>query len=110
MIARNSVILIDEVARQIEAGQHVWDAVVNAAIHRTRPILLTASAATLGMLPSETETRSKAFDLIREVMSAAGKLSAEDEKRLREIAGLFGLEPGEGTTIPFPRREQAKAS
>jgi multidrug efflux pump len=51
MIARNSVILIDEVARQIEAGQHVWDAVVNAAIHRTRPILLTASAATLGMIP-----------------------------------------------------------
>jgi multidrug efflux pump len=51
MIARNSVILIDEVARQIEAGQHVWDAVVTAAIHRTRPILLTASAATLGMIP-----------------------------------------------------------
>jgi multidrug efflux pump len=51
MIARNSVILIDEVGRQIEAGQHVWDAVVNAAIHRTRPILLTASAASLGMIP-----------------------------------------------------------
>jgi multidrug efflux pump subunit AcrB len=51
MIARNSVILIDEVARQIEAGLHVWDAVVAAAIHRTRPILLTASAATLGMIP-----------------------------------------------------------
>jgi multidrug efflux pump subunit AcrB len=51
MIARNSVILIDEVGRQIDAGQHVWDAVVTAAIHRTRPILLTASAATLGMIP-----------------------------------------------------------
>ena len=32
-------------------GQHPWDAVVTAAIHRTRPILLTASAATLGMIP-----------------------------------------------------------
>jgi multidrug efflux pump subunit AcrB len=51
MIARNSVILIDEVGRQIDAGQHVWDAVVTAAIHRTRPILLTASAAALGMIP-----------------------------------------------------------
>jgi len=51
MIARNSVILIDEVGRQIEAGLHVWDAVVTAAIHRTRPILLTASAASLGMIP-----------------------------------------------------------
>jgi hypothetical protein len=68
-------------------------------------------AAIPSMLPSDTETRSKAFDLIREVMSAAGKLSAEDEKRLHEIAGLFGLEQGEATTIPFPRREpQAKAS
>jgi multidrug efflux pump subunit AcrB len=29
---------------------HPWDAVVTAAIHRTRPILLTSSAATLGMI------------------------------------------------------------
>lgn len=51
MIARNSVILIDQVEHEIAAGQHPWDAVVTAAIHRTRPILLTASAATLGMIP-----------------------------------------------------------
>jgi multidrug efflux pump len=51
MIARNSVILIDQVEREKAAGQHPWDAVVTAAIHRTRPILLTASAATLGMTP-----------------------------------------------------------
>jgi multidrug efflux pump subunit AcrB len=51
MIARNSVILIDEVERQRSAGSHPWDAVVTAAMHRTRPILLTASAATLGMIP-----------------------------------------------------------
>jgi multidrug efflux pump subunit AcrB len=30
---------------------HPWDAVITAAIHRTRPILLTAAAATLGMVP-----------------------------------------------------------
>jgi multidrug efflux pump subunit AcrB len=51
MIARNSVILIDQVEKERAAGQHPWDAVVIAAIHRTRPILLTASAATLGMIP-----------------------------------------------------------
>ncbi len=51
MIARNSVILIDQVETEIAAGRHPWDAVVIAAIHRTRPILLTASAATLGMIP-----------------------------------------------------------
>ena len=42
MIARNSVILIDQIENEIAAGQHPWDAVVTAAIHRTRPILLTA--------------------------------------------------------------------
>jgi hypothetical protein len=68
-------------------------------------------AAIPSMLPPDTETRSKAFELIKEVMGAVGKLSAEDEKRLREVGGLFGVEQGEATTIPFPRREvQAKAS
>ena len=51
MIARNSVILIDQIEHERAAGRHPWDAVVTAAIHRTRPILLTASAATLGMIP-----------------------------------------------------------
>ena len=47
MIARNAVILIDQVEHERAAGQHPWDAVVTAAIHRTRPILLTASATML---------------------------------------------------------------
>ena len=51
MIARNSVILIDQIEHERAAGKHPWDAVVTAAIHRTRPILLTAAAATLGMIP-----------------------------------------------------------
>ncbi|WP_245491368.1 efflux RND transporter permease subunit [Mesorhizobium sp. M7A.F.Ca.ET.027.02.1.1] len=51
MIARNSVILIDQVEHERNAGMHPWDAVVTATIHRTRPILLTASAASLGMIP-----------------------------------------------------------
>jgi multidrug efflux pump subunit AcrB len=51
MIARNSVILIDQIEHERAAGQHPWDAVITAAVHRTRPILLTASAATLGMIP-----------------------------------------------------------
>src|SRR5205807_615617 len=51
MIARNSVILIDQIKQEIAAGHHPWDAVVTAAIHRTRPILLTASATVLAMTP-----------------------------------------------------------
>jgi hypothetical protein len=78
-------------------------------------MLLIDKEASLAAIPSmlspDTETRSKAFELIKEVMGAVGKLSAEDEKRLREVGGLFGVEQGEATTIPFPRREvQAKAS
>jgi multidrug efflux pump subunit AcrB len=51
MIARNSVILIDQVEKEKAQGRHPWDAVVEATAHRFRPILLTASAAILGMIP-----------------------------------------------------------
>ena len=51
MIARNSVILIDQIEHEKAQGGPVWDAVVEATAHRFRPILLTASAAILGMIP-----------------------------------------------------------
>ena len=51
MIARNSVILIDQIETEKAHGRHPWDAVVEATIHRFRPILLTAAAAILGMIP-----------------------------------------------------------
>ncbi|MBV9702394.1 MAG: efflux RND transporter permease subunit, partial [Methylobacteriaceae bacterium] len=51
MIARNSVILIDQVEKEKAQGRHPWDAVVEATTHRFRPILLTAAAAILGMIP-----------------------------------------------------------
>jgi multidrug efflux pump subunit AcrB len=51
MIARNSVILIDQIENEKAQGIHPWDAVIEATTKRFRPILLTASAATLGMIP-----------------------------------------------------------
>ena len=51
MIARNSVILIDQIEKEKASGRHPWDAVVEATSHRFRPILLTAAAAILGMIP-----------------------------------------------------------
>ena len=51
MIARNSVILIDQIETDKAKGLHPWDAVIDATTHRVRPILLTASAAILGMIP-----------------------------------------------------------
>ncbi len=51
MIARNSVILIDQIETEKARGRDPWDAVIEATAHRFRPILLTASAAILGMIP-----------------------------------------------------------
>jgi multidrug efflux pump subunit AcrB len=51
MIARNSVILIDQVETEKAHGRAPWDAVIEATTHRFRPILLTAAAAILGMIP-----------------------------------------------------------
>lgn len=51
MIMRNSVILIDQIERNIRDGQAPWDAIVEAAVRRFRPIMLTAMAAILAMVP-----------------------------------------------------------
>jgi multidrug efflux pump len=51
MIMRNSVILVDQVQAEIDAGRDTWTAVVDAAVHRTRPVLLTAAATVLAMIP-----------------------------------------------------------
>src|ERR1700728_5039319 len=51
MVIRNSVILIDQIETEIAGGRHPWDAVIVATQHRLRPILLTAAAAILGMIP-----------------------------------------------------------
>jgi multidrug efflux pump len=51
MVIRNSVILISQIDDQIAVGQDPWDAVISATEHRLRPILLTAGAAILGMIP-----------------------------------------------------------
>jgi multidrug efflux pump subunit AcrB len=51
MIIRNSVILVDQIEKDIAAGAEPWDAIVEAAVRRCRPILLTAAAAALAMIP-----------------------------------------------------------
>lgn len=51
MIIRNSVILIDQIKQHIARGEDPWHAVIDSAILRFRPIMLTAAAAILGMIP-----------------------------------------------------------
>ncbi len=51
MIMRNSVILIDQIRQDLEHGRSPFDAVVEATVRRLRPIVLTALAAVLAMIP-----------------------------------------------------------
>ena len=51
MIQRNSVILIDQIEQDRANGVPAWDAIVEAAVRRMRPIVLTAAAAVLAMIP-----------------------------------------------------------
>jgi len=55
MIVRNSVILITQIETEIAHGHPPWDAVIIATMHRTRPIMLTAAAAIMGMVPISRE-------------------------------------------------------
>jgi len=55
IIIRNSVILVTQIDSYERAGYLPWDAVAEATEHRRRPILLTAAAASLGMIPIARE-------------------------------------------------------
>ncbi|MCC7596335.1 efflux RND transporter permease subunit [Janthinobacterium sp. FW305-129] len=51
MIIRNSVILVDQIEQDIKDGSTPWDAIIDSAVRRCRPIVLTAAAAALAMIP-----------------------------------------------------------
>ncbi|MGF6934550.1 multidrug efflux pump [Paraburkholderia sp. UCT70] len=51
IIMRNSVILVDQIDQDIAAGQPRFDAIIGATIRRFRPIMLTAAAAVLALIP-----------------------------------------------------------
>jgi multidrug efflux pump len=51
MIMRNSVILVDQIEQDIAAGLDRWHAIIEATVRRFRPIVLTALAAVLAMIP-----------------------------------------------------------
>jgi multidrug efflux pump len=51
MIMRNTVILVDQIDHDIAAGHSRYDAILDATVRRARPVVLTALAAILGMIP-----------------------------------------------------------
>jgi Protein of unknown function (DUF3141) len=83
-------------------------------------ILLVDSEAALAaipsMLPGDLDTRRKAFDIIKQALSARGAFSDEDNARMQQVARAFGVDEGSSavpnlTVIASARQEaQAKAS
>ncbi len=51
MIMRNSVILVDQIQQDVAEGSAPWEAIVESTVRRFRPIVLTAAAAILAMIP-----------------------------------------------------------
>jgi multidrug efflux pump len=51
MIMRNAIILVDQIDQDIARGIDRWSAVVDATVRRSRPVVLTAAAAVLAMIP-----------------------------------------------------------
>ena len=72
IIIRNSVILVAQIDEILAAGKDRWTAVVEATRHRMRPILLTAAAASLGMIPiaSQVFWGPMAFAMIGGIVAA----------------------------------------
>jgi len=51
MDMRNSIILVDQVRQDLEAGANYREAIIGATVRRARPVALTAMAAILAMIP-----------------------------------------------------------
>jgi len=51
MIMRNSIILVDQIDQDIARGVAPWTAIVDATVRRSRPVVATAAAAVLAMIP-----------------------------------------------------------
>jgi hypothetical protein len=63
-------------------------------------------AAIPGMLPESMDERRKAFAAVQEVLSASAEISGHVAQRLKQVAGLFGLE-GQGNAIPSGPKARA---
>jgi multidrug efflux pump subunit AcrB len=51
MIMRNTVILVDQIDHDLAEGRSPWDAIIESTVRRARPVVLTALAAILAMIP-----------------------------------------------------------
>ena len=104
-----------EMARRIrETHSDMSIADFKALVREQFNILLidqeAALAAIPSMLPPDAQTREKAYGMINQLMNARGEPTAEDKKRMSEIARLFGLGSSPPSLREVAKKPQAKAS
>jgi multidrug efflux pump subunit AcrB len=85
MIMRNSIILVDQIDQDIARGSRPWTAIVDATVRRSRPVVLTAAAAVLAMIPL---TRSVFWGPM--AMSIMGGLIVATALTLVFVPALYG--------------------
>lgn len=107
MIIRNAVILVAQIDQDMAAGAHPWTAIVEAAVRRFRPILLTALAAILAMIPL---TRSTFWGPM--AWAIMGGLLVATLLTLLFLpalyAGCYGVrQPGSRRSVPAPTHSDA---
>ncbi|MCK5254713.1 MAG: efflux RND transporter permease subunit, partial [Deltaproteobacteria bacterium] len=71
IVVNDSIVLIDQINRNLRAGQKLYDAVYNASLSRLRPILLTTLTTAIGLAPLIFETSRQAQFLIPMAVSIA---------------------------------------
>jgi multidrug efflux pump len=103
MDMRNSVILIDQIEHDMAAGMTTWDAVIESAVRRARPVILTAATAILAMIPL---TRSIFWGPMAVVIM--GGLSVATFLTLINLPSLYVLLFGVTQPVERPRRTAAR--
>ena len=104
--------------RRAESGLPLsaFKALVREQFHMLLVDEEAALTAIPSMLPADAAARVKAIELIKQVLSARGELTADDKERMQRIIQLFGVHEKKGTArnlsvVPLARKEgPAKAS
>jgi multidrug efflux pump subunit AcrB len=103
MDMRNSVILIDQIEHDVAGGMTAWDAVIESAVRRARPVILTAATAILAMIPL---TRSIFWGPM--AVAIMGGLSVATFLTLINLPSLYVLLFGVRQPVGSPRRTAAR--
>jgi hypothetical protein len=97
--------------RQVDESARITLAEFKMLVREQFFILLLDQEAALAaipkLLPENMDERRNAFSAMQEILSASAEISGEVAKRLKRVAGLFGLDDDQGNTVAFDPRARA---